>query len=103
MKRDIQDYKRLLWFVKPHIWVLIRASVCMLMFSVLNGISITVVIPLFDNIISGKGITIPPHVTPPLFITNLVEKINSIPVMHLITMLLVGMIIYFFLRKKDYL
>ena len=40
---------------------------CMIVYSVLNGLSVTALIPAFDNIISGKGITIPPDANIPVF------------------------------------
>ncbi len=99
MKKDIRDYRRLIGFVKPHIGILLGASVCMLIYSVINGISVTALIPAFDNIISGKDIVLPTNVTVPLVISSLVEKINALPPMRLLIMLLIGMLVYFLLRS----
>ncbi len=99
MKKDIQDYRRLIGFVKPHMGILVVASVCMLMYSILNGISVTALIPVFDNIISGKEIAIPANVTIPLFISRLIETINTLPPMRLLIILLIGGLVYFLLRS----
>ncbi len=99
MNKDIRDYRRLIGFVKPHIGILLGASVCMLIYSILNGISVTALIPAFDNIISGKEIAIPANVTIPLVISGLVEKINTLPPMRLLIILLIGMLVYFLLRN----
>lgn len=99
MTKDIQDYKRLLSFVRPHIGVLAIASLCMLIYSILNGISVTALIPAFDNIISGKDIAIPPGVNAPNFIITLIGKINSLDPMRLMVILLIGALIYFLLRN----
>ncbi len=99
MKQDIRDYKRLIGFVKPHLWVLALAFIFMLIYSVLNGLSPTALIPVVDNIMRGSEITIPSHVKAPLFITLLIDKINALPTMRLVTILLVGALIYFLLRN----
>ncbi|UCD55144.1 MAG: ATP-binding cassette domain-containing protein [Candidatus Omnitrophota bacterium] len=99
MKQDIRDYKRLIGFVKPHMWVLALAFIFMLIYSILNGLSPTALIPVVDNIMRGSEITIPPHVNAPIFITVLIDKINALPTMKLVTILLVGTLIYFLLRN----
>ncbi len=99
MKQDIRDYKRLIGFVKPHLGVLALAFVFMLIYSVLNGLSPTALIPVVDNIMRGSEITIPPHVKAPIFITVLIDRINALPTMRLVTILLVGALIYFLLRN----
>ncbi|MGB2706069.1 MAG: ABC transporter ATP-binding protein [Candidatus Omnitrophota bacterium] len=99
MKQDIRDYKRLIGFVRPHIWVLFLAFLSMLVYSVVNSISPTALIPVVDNLIRGSQITIPPHVKAPLFITNLVEAINTLPQMRLVVILLIGALVYFLLRN----
>ncbi len=99
MKQDIRDYKRLIGFVKPHLGVLALAFIFMLIYSVLNGLSPTALIPVVDNIMRGSEITIPPHVTAPIFITVLIDRINALPTMRLVTILLVGALIYFLLRN----
>ena len=98
MKQDIKDYKRLLSFVKPHLGVFIAAVVCMLAYSILNGLSVPALIPLFDNIISGKGVTLPANIHTPLFIRNFVDILNSTKPMRLMTILLLGGLVFFFLR-----
>ena len=97
--KDIKDYKRLLSFLKPHMLVLIAAYVCMLIYSVLNSVSVAALIPAFDNIISGKSIVIPKNVQAPLFISDLVNRINLISPLKLLELLLILSLIYFFLRN----
>jgi len=103
MNQDIRDYGRLLGFVKPHLWVLAIAAVCMLIYSVLNGVSPVALIPVIDNIVSGKDIQINPHKYVPIAVTDFLnvvtDKINSVPPMKLLTTLLIGALVYFFLRN----
>ncbi|MFC1576372.1 ABC transporter ATP-binding protein [Candidatus Omnitrophota bacterium] len=99
MKQDIRDYKRLVGFVRPHIWVLVIAFVCMLAYSVLNSLSPTALIPVIDNIIRGSKIVIPPQARVPDFLLTLVDKINALPQMKLVIFMLIGALIYFVLRN----
>lgn len=99
MKKDIKDYKRLIGFVKPHFGVLFLAFVSMIIYSVLNGLSPTALIPVVDNIVRGSKISIPAHVKTPFFVTTLIDKINALPAVRLMGILLVGALVYFFLRS----
>lgn len=99
MKKDIQDYKRLLGFARPHIGVLFFAFLSMIIYSVLNSLSPIALIPVIDNVIGGKKITITPYINTPPFIINLIDKINAVPTMKLMTMLLIGALVYFLLRN----
>ena len=99
MKQDIRDYKRLLGFARPHLGVLLLAFICMLVYSLVNSLSPTALIPVVDNILRGSQITIPTHVKTPIFIMVLVDKINALPTARLVTILLVGALIYFLLRN----
>ena len=99
MKKDISDYKRLLRFVGPHLWVLALAFFCMLATSALNGVSPTALIPFIENIIRGAKITIPAHVSPPLVVLTLVDAINALPIARLVSVLLAIALVYFLLRN----
>ena len=103
IRKDIKDYKRLLKFVGPHIWVMVMAFLCMIVYSVLNGLSPIALIPVIDNIISGKPIAInpSPHLPPVLtvFIQDFVTRINAVPTMKLMTIILIGSLVYFLLRN----
>lgn len=99
MKQDIKDYKRLVGFVRPHLWILVFAFISMLIYSVLNSLSPTALIPAVDNIISGSKITLPENTVAPQFIIYLVDKINALPPMRLMIIILIGALIYFLLRN----
>jgi subfamily B ATP-binding cassette protein MsbA len=99
MKKDIRDYKRLLGFVKPHLGVLALAFVFMLLYSVVNGLSPAALIPVVDNIMRGSKITVPSHVNVPIVIANLIDKVNALPTMRLMTILLAGTLVYFLFRN----
>jgi len=99
MKKDIRDYKRLIGFVRPHFGILFLAFACMLLYSLLNGLSPTALIPIINNVMNGSAIIIPEHTNAPLFLRDLVATINSIPQFRLMTLILAGSLVYFLLRN----
>lgn len=92
-------YLRLLKFVRPHIWILALAVLCMLAASVFDGVSIGIVIPFVDQILGGQPISIPPETNVPLFIQDLVNKINSLDRIELLNWLTLGIVIVFFMKE----
>ncbi|MDD5439575.1 MAG: ABC transporter transmembrane domain-containing protein [Candidatus Omnitrophica bacterium] len=98
-QKDVRDYKRLIGFVGPHKWVLGRAFISMLVFSILNGISPLALIPVMDNIIGGGKIAVHSKFALPGFLTRLIDGINTIPPMKLMEIILIGSLIYFLLRN----
>ena len=61
----MNNYRRLISFVIPHIGVLVLAFLCMVISSAFGGVSIGMIIPLVDNVISGKKIVISHSITLP--------------------------------------
>ena len=98
----MKDYIRFLKFVKPHILIMIGAMVCMIISSGMGGVSLGMVIPLVDNILTGKTISLPEAASAPEWIIGLIDKINSIPKVNLLNWLIfiLGLI---FLVKEVFL
>ncbi|MFH1189249.1 MAG: ABC transporter ATP-binding protein [Candidatus Omnitrophota bacterium] len=86
-------YRRLIKFVYPHAWVLVAAGVCMIATSALSGVSIGMIIPLVDNVISGKKIAIPAGVPVPELLQALIGKINSMSPSQLLSSMTVIIVI----------
>lgn len=99
MNKDIRDYKRLTGFLKPHFWVLVAAFVSTLFYSIINSLSPLALIPVIENVISGRKIVLKSHIQLPSYLANLVDKINSVPPVELINMLLIFGLVYFALRN----
>ncbi len=97
--QDIRDYKRLAGFVIPHLRVLLLSSVCMIIYSVINGISPLGLIPVIDNILGGSKITLPAYIDPPFFIQAGIDWINSMPGQTLFIGLLLGFLVYYLFRN----
>ncbi len=102
--RAIAEYRRLVKFVLPHIWVLAAASVCMSISSLFGGVSIGMIIPLVDNIIRGKKIILSTGIHIPSVLENLVDKINSMPPAQLLnTMMIMVMVLWLFKNLFEFL
>lgn len=99
MKQDIRDYKRLLGFVQPHLFVLFSAWLCMIIFSLLNSLSPIALIPIIDNVVSGHKIVINPSFPLPAFIPKIIDKVNATSSEHIMNYILIGGLIYFLLRN----
>jgi len=97
--QDIRDYKRLAGFIIPHLRVLLLSSVCMIIYSVINGISPLGLIPVIDNILGGSKITLPAYIDPPFFIQAGIDWINSMPGQTLFIGLLLGFLVYYLFRN----
>lgn len=91
-------YIRLLGFVKPYLWVIILAAVFMLLNSIAtNCASVSALIPFIDKVIGGNDIVLPTKV--PVFLQNLIDKINHLPKLTLFNTLVIYFIIAFFLKN----
>lgn len=75
------------------------ASVCMVITSALGGVSIGMIIPLVDNVISGKKITIPGGVPLPPFLQALIDKANSMPPAQLLSSMTVIVVVLWLLKS----
>lgn len=95
----MKDYIRFLKFVKPHIWIMAIAVGCMIVSSGMGGVSLGMIIPLVDNILSGKAISIPGAQSPPVYLANLIDKINSIPRVVLLNWLILIIALIFFIKE----
>lgn len=95
----MKRYFRLVRFVFPHLWVLGMAALCMLASSAFSGVSISMIIPLVDNIIAGKKIVISSAVNLPPFIKNIIDIVNAMTPMQLLNKMAVIVIILWLLKN----
>ena len=95
----MRDYIRFLRFVKPHIWVMAIAIFCMIASSGMGGASLGMIIPLVDNILAGKAISIPGTENPPAFLVNIIDRINSFPKAALLNWLIIIVASVFLLKE----
>lgn len=98
----MRDYVRFLKFLKPHRWIMVIAVLCMIGSSGMGGVSLGMIIPLVDNILTAKAISIPGVENPPEFLVNLIDKANNIPRLSLLNWLVL-IIAFIFLLKEVFL
>ena len=95
----MENYKRLIKFVLPHVWVLGLAGLCMIVSSAFGGVSIGMIIPLVDNIITGKKITVPHGVSLPGPVKSLVDLANSLTPLQLLNDMILIVIVLWLLKS----
>ncbi len=95
----MENYKRLIKFVIPHVWVLVAAGVCMIVSSAFGGVSIGMIIPLVDNIITGKKIIVPHGVSLPAPLKGLIDLANSLSPLQLLNDMILIVIVLWLLKS----
>jgi len=95
----MREYIRFLKFVKPHLWVMIFAIICMVLSSSLAGVSLGMIIPVVDNILTGKSIVLPQAHHIPGFLLNIIDKINKMPKGLLLNWVVIAVSVLFLLKE----
>ena len=95
----MKDYIRFLRFLKPYIWIMVVAVICMMITSSMGGVSLGMIIPMVDNILSDRTISILGKENLPEFLVNLVDKINSIPKSSLLSWLIFIIALIFLIKE----
>lgn len=92
----MRDYLRLLKFVRPYIGLFGIAAVFMVFSAIFDGVSLAMIVPLADKVLTNKKIIFPSQLPP--FVANFVDKINSTPPAELLSYMAAGIIALFFLK-----
>lgn len=85
----MKNYLRLISFVRPHFGGLVLATLAMVVTTLFSNSYKFLVIPLVDRIIADKPISIPDDEKIPLFIHDLVSRVNDVDRMMLMKWLIV--------------
>jgi subfamily B ATP-binding cassette protein MsbA len=96
MKDFLKEYFKLLKFAKPYRGILILASMCMGVSTIFNGISLGMIVPLSDRVLTNEKIIVPVHLPP--FLAQLIEKINSASPLVVLKIMAVGVVILFLFK-----
>ena len=83
-----KEYKKLLRFLMPHKVKLTMAIICMVISSLFDFASLTMIVPMCDRVMTNKPIILPDHF--PNFMFNLVAVLNSIPPLRMLTFMCIG-------------
>ncbi len=92
----MRDYLRLIRFIKPYIGSFSVASVFMILSALFDGVSLAMMVPLADKVLTNKKIIVPTQL--PAFLNNFVENINNTEPVVLLNYLAVSIVALFFLK-----
>jgi len=92
----MRDYLKLLRFIKPYLGMFSLATVCMVFSAIFDGVSLAMMVPLADKVLTNKQIIIPAKLPP--FLADFVAKINSIPPATLLNYMAIGIVLLFILK-----
>lgn len=93
----MKDYIRLIKYTRPHIWVLARASVFMILSQLFQPVSLIALIPFINRVLMGAAIILPNTNLPGSFY-RLADRINSMPQIKLLEFFIFFYLITFLLR-----
>jgi len=102
----MKNYLKLLEFLKGHERRFSLAIVFIILSSMFEGVQLSFILPVIDRIFTNKPIIIPNKV--PVFLTNIVNKLNSMDVHTLFWMIPLGFLLLFGVKQvvlfwSDYL
>jgi len=89
-------YVRLMRFILPHSRVLWLAVVFMLSAAVFDSVSLTLLVPLGDSVLGQKKIVFNREL--PAGLTRIIERINNVPPLDMLNIMLVVIIVGFILK-----
>ncbi|MDD5255308.1 MAG: ABC transporter ATP-binding protein [Candidatus Omnitrophica bacterium] len=92
----MRDYLKLLRFLKPYLGQLSLATVCMGFSAVFDGVSLAMMVPLADKVMTGKKIIIPAKL--PGFVSDFVDKLNGTAPETLLNYMAIAILTLFFLK-----
>ncbi len=95
----MNNYRRMIRFVGPHLGRLYLAFGSMVMNSLLSGLPIIgLVIPFVDTVLAGKPIQVPHADQMPVFVADAVYRVNALSRWQLLNLLIIWTIVLSFLR-----
>lgn len=89
-------YLRLLKFIKPHSGILMSAVIFMLLSAIFDSISLGMLVPLSDKVLGQGKIVFNRQL--PVFISNIIDKINVTPPLVLLNSLVMIILAIFILK-----
>lgn len=92
----MKDYLKLLKFVGPYKGLFLMAIVCMGFSAIFDGVSLAMIVPLADKVLTNKKIIIPAKL--PDFLAGFVDKINNTSPEILLNYMVVAVLVLFLLK-----
>lgn len=82
--------------MRPYLGLLSLATVCMGFSAIFDGVSLAMLVPLTDKVLTNRKIIIPTKL--PEFLANFVDKINNTDPATLLNYMAIGILVLFFLK-----
>lgn len=92
----MKDYLKLLKFVGPYKGLFLIAIICMGFSAIFDGVSLAMIVPLADKVLTNKKIIIPAKL--PDFLAGFVDKINNTSPEILLNYMVVAVLVLFLLK-----
>jgi subfamily B ATP-binding cassette protein MsbA len=92
----LKDYLKLLKFIKPYAGKFTIATICMAFSAIFDGVSLAMMVPLADKVLTNKKIIIPAKLPP--FLSDFVDKINSFAPAVLLNYMAIAIVLLFLLK-----
>lgn len=92
----MKDYLKLLKFVGPYKGLFFIAIACMAASAIFDGVSLAMIVPLADKVLTNRKIIIPTKL--PDFLAGFVDKINNTPPETLLNYMVVSVLLLFLLK-----
>jgi len=96
VKNYLKEYFKLLKFAKAYRGILVLAGLCMGVSTIFEGASLGMIVPLSDRIFTNKQIVIPGKL--PLFLTNIIDKLNTIDPLPFLKFIILFIPVLFLLK-----
>jgi len=95
-KRFLQDYRDLFEFTRPQLKLLIVAVFAMLCSTIFDGVSMGMIVPFSDKILSNSKIVVPTRL--PLFIEDFIARVNDMSQLSLLYWMAGFLVVLFILK-----
>lgn len=92
----MKDYLKLFKFVWPYKWLFLAATICMAFSAVFDGVSLAMMVPLADKVLTNKRIIVPAKL--PDFLAGFVDKINNTSPEILLNYMVAAVLLLFLLK-----
>ncbi len=93
----MREYFKLLRFVWPYKWLFVLAFFCMALSAIFSGISLGMIVPLSDRVLTNKEIIVP-HQVPPM-VADFINKLNAMEPGEVLRLMAITLIIIFLLKE----
>ena len=92
----MREYIRLFKFVRPHLKVFAAAVVCMVFSALFDGVSLGMLMPVGDIVLTGKKIVLPPHM--PAQFGAAIDALNAVRPLAMLRFVSLAVIALFLLK-----